>query len=60
MICQICGEETITIDYPYPEVYHTKDTKWGVHPNESGDPYDPGILVAKPNTRPALCCTGGK
>lgn len=52
MKCPICGKETITVDYPEPLVYHVEDTGWGVHPNESGDPLDPGMLVAKPGTIP--------
>ena len=60
MKCSVCGKDTVTIDYPVPEVYHIEDTEWGIHPNESGEPGDPGMLVAKPNTRPALCCTEGE
>lgn len=52
MRCLECGKETVVIDYPEPLVYHLEDTEWGVHPNKSGDPLDPGMLVAKPGTMP--------
>jgi hypothetical protein len=58
MKCQICGRETITVDFPTPAVYHVDDTEWGVHPNESGDPMDPGMLVPKEGAVPAMYCEG--
>ena len=56
MKCPICGKETITVDFPQSEVYHVEDTEWGVHPNESGDPLDPGMLVPKTGAMPVKYC----
>lgn len=52
MKCSICGKEIIYVDYPPGGLYHAEDTEWGIHPNESGDPLDPGLLVAKPGAMP--------
>lgn len=56
MGCPKCGRDTVTIDYPYPEVYHNEDTEWGVQPMTEEDPHDPGWLVAKKGTVPARFC----
>lgn len=58
MKCSVCGKETITVDYPIPEIYHVEDTEWGVHPNESDDPLDPGMLVPKLGAMPVKHCRG--
>jgi hypothetical protein len=51
MKCPTCGKEVIYVDYPPGMIYHVEDTEWGIHPNESGDPLDPGVIVAKRGTK---------
>ena len=39
----------VLVDYPLPERYYVEDTEWIVNPDEM---FDPGILGAKPGTKP--------
>ena len=49
MKCPKCGRDTVQIDYPMNVVYHNEDTKWGIWPDDAGDP---GWLVPKPGAKP--------
>ena len=53
MKCPECNKEIVRVDSAEAdgEYYHVEDTEWLVTPTRE----DPGILVPKKNTVPAVC-----